>query len=272
MKSANLKRGDVLLVHNSKRQHTAIYCGNNTIVSARINEKGTTKGGKKGDQTGREICTSPFDPSYPWETVLRYKDEAKADAATLFAESIAADDSHGYDQINRQGPDFDCSSLVIASYKSVGVETTSTYTGNMKSGFKKAGFVEVDPNETKTEPIGEASNLYIVKKGDTLTKIAKESNTTVAELVRINGIKDPDVIRVGQKIYLPAKVTIEPKKLTGTVHTISSPLRVRQKPSTSSGVLRLLPKGSRVELMRIVGEWGELSGGGFVYMAYIDLD
>ena len=37
--------------------------------------------------------------------------------AAAWAEAIAADEAHGYDQSARWGPDYDCSSLVIAAYK-----------------------------------------------------------------------------------------------------------------------------------------------------------
>ena len=46
-------------------------------------------------------------------------------------------------------------------------------------------------------------NYYIVKKGDTLSEIALNYHTTVDELVRLNNIKNPNLIRVGQKILLP---------------------------------------------------------------------
>ena len=36
---------------------------------------------------------------------------------------IAKDDSHGYSQLNRQGPDYDCSSLVLYCYSSAGANT-----------------------------------------------------------------------------------------------------------------------------------------------------
>lgn len=56
---AGLKRGDVL--HRSG--HTAMYIGNNKQVAAHLNEKGTTKGGKTGDQTGKEISVSAYSNS-----------------------------------------------------------------------------------------------------------------------------------------------------------------------------------------------------------------
>lgn len=44
--------------------------------------------------------------------------------------------------------------------------------------------------------------IYVVKKGDNLTKIAKEFNTTINELVKLNNIKNPNFIYVGQKIKI----------------------------------------------------------------------
>ena len=43
-----------------------------------------------------------------------------------------------------------------------------------------------------------AANTYTVVKGDTLTKIAKAHGSTVAELVKLNGIKDKNKISIGQ--------------------------------------------------------------------------
>ena len=43
---------------------------------------------------------------------------------------------------------------------------------------------------------------YIVKKGDTLSAIAKVHNTTVDALQKKNSIKDPNKIKIGQKILV----------------------------------------------------------------------
>lgn len=61
-------------------------------------------------------------------------------------EAWAQDDSHGYDQANRWGPDYDCSSAVIQAWQNAGVHVKSngaTYTGNMYSVFKACGFEDV---------------------------------------------------------------------------------------------------------------------------------
>ena len=45
---------------------------------------------------------------------------------------------------------------------------------------------------------------YTVKSGDTLSSIARRNGTTVAELQRLNGISNPDVIGVGQTLVTSA--------------------------------------------------------------------
>lgn len=64
--------------------------------------------------------------------------------AVEWALNIARDDTHGYDQASRWGPDYDCSSLVISAYKRAGVPLTCTYTGNMRSNMLDNGFIQVN--------------------------------------------------------------------------------------------------------------------------------
>ena len=60
--------------------------------------------------------------------------------ALEWALSIAKNNSHGYDQRNRWGPDYDCSSFVITAYKQAGVPLTCTYTGDMLTDMLSKGF------------------------------------------------------------------------------------------------------------------------------------
>jgi LysM repeat protein len=46
---------------------------------------------------------------------------------------------------------------------------------------------------------------YVVRKGDTATKIARENGCTYEELVKLNNIKDPKKIVPGQVLKLPQK-------------------------------------------------------------------
>lgn len=52
-----------------------------------------------------------------------------------------------------------------------------------------------------------AEVVYIVKKGDTLSGIAKKYGTTYQQLAKLNNIKNPNLIYVGQKIYISGKPT-----------------------------------------------------------------
>ena len=54
---------------------------------------------------------------------------------------IAWDDSHGYSQLNRWGPDYDCSSLVVSALKNTGFRVgNASWTGNMLEELTKLGF------------------------------------------------------------------------------------------------------------------------------------
>ena len=62
------------------------------------------------------------------------------------------------------------------------------------------GFVKEEPSSPKPK---EKETVYLVRAGDTLSAIAARYRTTVAKLVSLNKIKDPNRIYVGQKILLP---------------------------------------------------------------------
>ena len=53
---------------------------------------------------------------------------------------------------------------------------------------------------TKGEPV--AANTYTVAAGDSLTKIAEKFGTSVAELGRLNKLRDANKIEVGQKLIV----------------------------------------------------------------------
>lgn len=76
--------------------------------------------------------------------------------------------------------------------------------------------------EPKPEPTPEPENsnsiYYIVKNGDTLTRIALWYNTTVEELVRLNNIKNPDLIYIGQRLLI--FVSDDPNKQKEVKYTV----------------------------------------------------
>ena len=69
---------------------------------------------------------------------------SKIEVAVSYAEGIAADDSHGYDQPGRMGQDFDCSSLVGRSLVHAGFDYPAGFspsTREMKRYLERIGFV-----------------------------------------------------------------------------------------------------------------------------------
>lgn len=92
----------------------------------------------------------------------------KIEKATVWMESHARDNRHGYDQRYRWGEkgDFDCSGAVITAWESSGVPVKSrgaSYTGNMLEVFLKCGFKDV----TKSVNLRTGAGL---KRGDVLLK------------------------------------------------------------------------------------------------------
>lgn len=54
---------------------------------------------------------------------------------------LVNDDSHGYSQSNRWGPDYDCSSSIITALRRAGFDTgNASYTGNMSAELTKHGW------------------------------------------------------------------------------------------------------------------------------------
>jgi murein DD-endopeptidase MepM/ murein hydrolase activator NlpD len=66
----------------------------------------------------------------------------------------------------------------------------------------KAKQKPVAPKPVSVAPTPPLAGTYTVVKGDNLTRIASRNGTTVAELVRINGLKNANLINVGQVLKL----------------------------------------------------------------------
>lgn len=73
-------------------------------------------------------------------------------------------------------------------------------------------------------------NLYIVQRGDVLSRIASRFNTTVDALASLNGIVNPDRITPGQSILVPGPVPLGGP--TGNVVPTSPPPVVVAPPAT----------------------------------------
>jgi LysM repeat protein len=78
--------------------------------------------------------------------------------------------------------------------------TSSTPTSKAKSTSTSsaAGRSTSVPATTKNK-----ARTYTVKPGDVPSSIAEQAGTTVAELLELNDITDPQSLSVGQKLKLP---------------------------------------------------------------------
>lgn len=94
------------------------------------------------------------------------------------------------------------------------VESGPSLAMTMKSSKEKAaasaaknaaGPILVPAKKTLTSVSGKAYGTYTVQKGDTLNKIARQFNTTLENLSRLNSIKDPNGLKYGMTIKVPGK-------------------------------------------------------------------
>ncbi len=102
---------------------------------------------------------------------------------------------------------------------------------NRLKRFHAGGVPEVATDKSAS---GSREGIYVVKKGDVLSRIAYRHKTTVAAIIGANNLRN-DRIRVGQKLRIPGAVESAPKAV---------PVR---RESTSSGATRMAgePRGSK---------------------------
>ena len=132
--------------------------------------------------------------------------ETIIEAATRTMEELATDDSHGYDQSARWGPDYDCSSAVITAWELAGVPVKTkgaTYTGNMYSVFKACGFEDVTAQIDLTHGIGlERGDVLLNHKDHTALYIGggRTAEASINELGTTTGGRTGD--QFGNEILL----------------------------------------------------------------------
>lgn len=96
--------------------------------------------------------------------------------------------------------------------------------------------------------------VHVVKKGETLTTIAKAYSVAKADIVKANSIKDADVIRVGQKLEIPGSAMhfIEYKIKKGeSLSSIASQYGLNTRELGAYNGIRNLNKVSAGQTIRI---------------------
>ncbi len=83
--------------------------------------------------------------------------------------------------------------------------SVSEYFGNSTNVYE---YITAKSIETNTETISKMSTeKYTIKRGDTLASIAKNYDTNIAAILKLNNMKLTDKIYSGQKIFVPAAGT-----------------------------------------------------------------
>ena len=129
--------------------------------------------------------------------------------------------------------------------------------------------VRLGAQEDKPQVPSTTGGTYTVVKGDTLSEIAAKYGTTVDTLVQLNGISNPNLIVVGQKIKLPGAAGFEPY----TVKVSVTQLRIRSGPGTDTDSKGVIKPGVYTIVEEANGpgakRWGRLkSGAGWISLDY----
>lgn len=99
----------------------------------------------------------------------------KIEIAAQWMINLANDDTHGYDQTHRWGPDYDCSSAVITAWEYAGVPVKSNgagATGTMYGPFLSCGFSDVTSQITLSSGKG-------LEYGDVLLRTGNHGHTAM---------------------------------------------------------------------------------------------
>lgn len=132
---------------------------------------------KNFERAGVEVeATRRSQARYYYNLLSKYDTNSKAiESAVQWAINIANDNSHGYDQVNRWGPDYDCSSLLITAWQQAGIKVKdagASYTGNMYAAFTSCGFEDVTNQVNITTGDG-------IQRGDILLNVANHTAMSI---------------------------------------------------------------------------------------------
>lgn len=97
--------------------------------------------------------------------------------ALQFMIDIADDNTHGYDQTNRNGPDYDCSSLVGTALNHAGFNVSpESWTGNLYPQLIACGFIEVNGSERQPGDIFLTPYKHVIMCVNTNTIVHASGN------------------------------------------------------------------------------------------------
>lgn len=102
------------------------------------------------------------------------------------------------------------------------VDRNATMAGYGLADLLIAGTVQPEPTLPPSPPPVQMGDTWIVRPGDTLSRIASAWNVTVSALAAANSISNPDLIYVGQVIHRPGTSGAVPPAQPGTRYQVRS--------------------------------------------------
>jgi membrane-bound lytic murein transglycosylase D len=79
-------------------------------------------------------------------------------------------------------------------------------------------------------------DVYVVRRGDALSEIAKKVGLTESELLKINKIRNPNFIFEGQRLALKAAPAVPPTVVASAAPATTSPVRAASPPTPAGAV------------------------------------
>ena len=207
------------------------------IGHARSDENNKARGGKPGDQTGKEVVIQDW-YNRGWTTVFRVKDTKTAEKIAKTMEAVCTNNNIGYDQGQRitlyeyaekynwdiqkitEKCECDCSSLVAVCVNAAGIKISKDmYTGNQEQVLQATKkFKTLTETKYLTKP-------EYLKRGDIL--LAPGHTAIVVSTESIEAAKSFD------------------KTLAGTYRATSA-LNIRCGAGIREEIIATIPKGTEV--------------------------
>jgi LysM repeat protein len=136
----------------------------------------------------------------------------------------------------------------MLSSHAASAETGIDNTGGAQAGVASKEEVNMLIKETKT---------IIVKAGDNLSKLALQYGTTVDELVRLNNISNPNVIKIGQELKTSKLMNLnnyQKAQINGSIEYLNS------KNVLPAGIGQKITKGEIEFKFVSEADWGSMKG------------
>ena len=215
---------------------------------ASIDERGKIRGGRAGDQTGREVKTGSW-YNFGQTQVVRWKDRDQAKKYARIIEAFCKNPNIGYDQLERttmyyylkernwktsailRPVEVDCSELVVCGVNVTvgkGLLSSALYTGNLCNGLMATGLFNkyTGAKYTKQDAYLMVGDILIKPNGHVITVLENGARAGIKS--SLNGKE-----AVAQPVLRKGSTGSQVKKLQANLNHVG--IRVNGKPLERDG-------------------------------------